>query len=294
MKKFFIISIILFIIGNSLCQVIPEKFSLEYKNQTTLTDSKAGSSRSQGSIMSHNVNGEYYFFHHFQLGLYGSFFMSDATIKNNLYSNLLNYSLGGIFKINFCSAELKFKLGYFGGTKSSNYFSKTIGKMINLDSNTYHGIDMGTMFTLAQKDYSFFPKVEIFVSTKVSLKGKAFVYDEGKISKIEPLSGSIVSYSYGATLNVYRIDFMSDYYISPTLGMEKSEALDCDLMLLKIGISMDNEHVRSAICRTGFFVSSYKDEQNGIIISKKTIYGMYFSFNPIGLFIHRIKNQTIL
>jgi hypothetical protein len=231
--------------------------------------------------MIHHLDGEVFFLKNVKIGIYSSFHYSNMMLEENISEKFIYGSLGPTIKINFYYTDLKVRVGYFIEQKNISYSD------IPIDFSLIQGINVFSSLTFQQKIYNFLPKAELSVSGKIGLKEK-FIESQEKVMITE-----LSNYDYSVNLHLYRFDVLYNYYLSPMIGIEKSESLTRrNLINIQVGASLNNKRVRSNIAQVGALFSFYNSHKQHLINEEKTvsscIFGFFIKFNAFGLFIHNL------
>ena len=279
MKKIFVAIIVLLVVNvvnNVIGQETPERFNISYGMYNTVNDQRILSSGDSiikvGSGVKHSVSAEVFIGNRiYRPGFYGSYTNSSFMTEQYKATAVNSFAFGYVNQIATGPFELNVYIGYFQkNIQTSGYDSE--GNKFS-DSVNMKGLDLGAKIIIAQQDANVFPKIELF--------------GNGKFQFSRKMSGGIVpkGYSFGANIDIYRIS-MFDYYVSPFIGVNKIEEMDnYRNIYYKLGISLNNNIVRSDIAKIGAFLSwnnkiynySYSNVKNAVC-------GIFLEFNPIGLF----------
>ncbi len=253
-------------------------------------------------IQSLNMKSSKDLIHH----LDGEVFFLPTTNKVNVGAFLEGHK-GGVFVANNSEDQkyisfgpsLKFQSEKFETTLKAGYFlqkKEIFYKGDVIETNNLNGLDLGVNINLLQNDFKFVPKIELFVETKIEFSKKYFQFnneDEG-INEIKSIvTTSICNYQFGVNVHLYRIN-LGDYYMSPMIGLEKSESFTRkNLFQIKAGMSLNNGVTTSNIFQVGISLSFYNNGYYQTIEGESTIspcmFGVYMKINPSGFFIHRVK-----
>jgi hypothetical protein len=243
---------------------------------------------SKNSII-HHLDGEVFFLKNVKVGIYSSFHHSGMMVEENIGEKFIYGSFGPALKIKSYYMDFKFKVGYFIEKKEISFKENLIEP-----SSLIQGMDLTTGVLFQQKLYNFLPKVELSAGVKIGLKRKFLEFNSEEELENVSLASNVANYDYMVNIHLYRFDIAYDYYLSPMIGIEKSESLTRkNLIQFKAGISFNNKMARSNILQIGAIFACYNYNKQQICEGEKTIspciFGLYMNFNPSGLFIHNIK-----
>lgn len=283
MKKLLLTAAMVMLFGSFLKGQKTESFCLSYNFQNFFR---------QENSMIHHVDGEVFFLKNVKIGIYSSFHHSNMMLEENIGEKLIVGSFGPALKIKSYYMDFIFKTGYFVEKKEVDF------KQESLESSLIQGIDLSSSVFFQQKLYNFLPKVELSAGIKIGLKKKFFKFNEENENEKEGILTEIANYSYKVNLHLYRFDVAYDYYISPMIGIEKSESLTRkNLIQIKTGMSLNNKKVRSNILQIGASFSFYNFNKQQILEGERTIspciFGIFMNFNPSGLFIHKMNKLKL-
>ena len=288
MKKLVIIISVLFVLSvNTQAQDNPERFNLSYSMYNTIGDQQILSGGDSivkvGSGVKHSLSTEVFIGNRvYRPGIYFQYNNSNFLTDQFQAQKSWSYNMGIVSQINFSwiPVEIKIYTGFFNKhQKISGYDSES--KKFS-DSARINGLDLGINLIIAQQDINLFPKIELF--------------GNGKFQFSRSMSGKMVpkGYSFGANIDIYRISFF-DYYVSPFVGIYKIEEMDSYRNLIyKLGISLNNNIVRSDIAKVGAFLSwnnnvySYQTKNYNYSV-KNAVVGIFLQVNPIGLFSQYVR-----
>jgi hypothetical protein len=283
-----IISILLVTVTTVSAQDNPERFNISYGMHNTMGDKRqlsGGDSTNSivkvGSGVSHALGAEIFVGNRiYRPGFYGSYVNSSFLTDQFQAQKSWYYTFGYINQISYGPFQMNLYFGFFQkNLKISGYNSEN--KKFS-DSSKIKGLDLGGNIIISQQDINIFPKIEIF--------------GNGKFQFSRNMSGGIVPkyYSFGINIDIYRVSF-ADYYLSPTIGVEKLEELSSYRnMIYKLGISLDNNIVRSDIASLGVFVSwnnniyNYYSENLNYSV-KNAVFGIFLQVTPTGLFSQYVR-----
>lgn len=289
MKKLVIIIAAIFVSSfvKIQAQDNPERFNLSYDMYNTIGDQRTLSGGDSivkvGSGVKHSFKAEIFVGNRvYRPGVYFQYnnanFLTDQFQAQKSWS----YNMGIVSQINFSwiPVEVKIYTGYFHKSlRISGYDSES--KKFS-DSTKINGLDLGINLIIAQQDINLFPKIELFGNGK-------FQFSRSMSGKIAPKG-----YSFGANIDIYRISFF-DYYVSPFVGVYKIEEMSSYRNLIyKLGISLNNNIVRSDIAKVGAFLSwnnnvySYQTKNYNYSV-KNAVVGIFLQVNPIGLFSQYVR-----
>jgi len=281
-----ILVVVLFVLlCNVKAQDDPERFNISYGMHNTIGDQRMLSGGDSivkvGSGVKHSVSGEVFLGNRiYRPGIYSQYSNSNFLTQQFEAQKSWNFSVGIISQINLGPVEAKIYTGYFHkDLKISGYDSES--KKFS-DSSKINGLDLGVNLIIAQQDINLFPKIELF--------------GNGKFQFSRNMSGKIVpkGYSFGANVEIYRISFF-DYYVSPFLGVYKIEEMSSYRNLIyKLGVSLNNNIVRSDIAKVGVFLSwnnevyNYQSSDYNYSVKNANI-GIFLQFSPTGLFSQYVR-----
>ncbi|MFA5644642.1 MAG: hypothetical protein WC928_03925 [Patescibacteria group bacterium] len=269
MKKFVTVVVLFSLVAFlAVGQEASERGSLRYSVLSTFNDEfvspEGDTIYKVGAMSSNQFAGELFFgLSNSQVGIFANYWQKDQLVGEYRARSGNQKSFGLNFRQSWYCAEFKIGLGYYSrnqkdfGYNSSMAYFETFSKE--------RGLEVPVALVVAQDIFPLIPWIEVY-----GKKNLAFTGPSGR-SYLKP-----ASWSLGGELSFYRINFLPDYFFSPTFGIESSgENYEVFNPIYKIGINIGNNMVRAKILSFGYFAEG---NINGVE-------GFYLSFNPVGLFL---------